>query len=76
MVDLPEAERPVNQTVAPCCLRNLLRSVRVRPACQVMLLGGVSLSTCGDSRGFQVGNRVTTVSQVLTSTFCYVVWEN
>lgn len=38
MVDLPEADRPVNQTVAPCCLRSSLRSLRVRPACQVMLL--------------------------------------
>jgi len=38
MVDLPEAERPVNQMVAPCCLRSSLRSLRVRPACQVMLL--------------------------------------
>ena len=41
MVDLPEAERPVNQTVQPFCLRRSLRSVRVRPECQVMLLGGV-----------------------------------
>ena len=38
MVDLPEAERPVNQTVAPFCLRRSVRSARVRPACQVMLL--------------------------------------
>jgi len=38
MVDLPEAERPVNQTVHPCCLRSSLRSLRVRPECQVMLL--------------------------------------
>ena len=38
MVDLPEAERPVNQTVAPFCLRRSVRSSRVRPACHVMLL--------------------------------------
>jgi len=38
MVDLPDAERPVNQTVQPFCLRNSLRSERVRPECQVMLL--------------------------------------
>lgn len=38
IVDLPEAERPVNQTVQPFCLRRSLRSARVRPACQVMLL--------------------------------------
>jgi len=38
MVDFPEAERPVNQTVAPFCLRRSVRSSRVRPACQVMLL--------------------------------------
>jgi len=38
MVDLPEAERPVNQTVQPFCLRSSLRSWRVRPECHVMLL--------------------------------------
>jgi hypothetical protein len=38
MVDLPEADRPVNQTVAPFCLRSSLRSWRVKPACHVMLL--------------------------------------
>ena len=38
MVDLPEADRPVNQTVHPFCLRRVARSVRVRPECQVMLL--------------------------------------
>lgn len=38
MVDLPEADRPVNQTVQPFCLRSSLRSLRVRPACHVMLL--------------------------------------
>ncbi len=38
MVDLPEADRPVNQTVQPFCLRSSLRSWRVRPECQVMLL--------------------------------------
>jgi hypothetical protein len=38
MVDLPEAERPVNQIVRPCCLRRVLRSVREREGCQVMLL--------------------------------------
>lgn len=38
MVDFPDAERPVNQTVQPFCLRRVLRSERVRPACQVMLL--------------------------------------
>lgn len=38
MVDLPEAERPVNQTVAPFCLRRSVRSVRVKPECHVMLL--------------------------------------
>jgi len=38
MVDLPEAERPVNQTVHPFCLRSSLRSFRVRPACHVILL--------------------------------------
>ena len=41
MVDLPEAERPVNQIVRPGCLRRALRSVCVRECgCQVMLLRG------------------------------------
>ena len=44
MVDFPEAERPVNQTVHPFCLRSSLRSLRVRPACHVMFL-----ETCQDS---------------------------
>lgn len=38
MVDLPEAERPVNQSVRPVCLRRELRSARLREGCQVMLL--------------------------------------
>lgn len=38
MVDLPDAERPVNQIVKPVCLRNLLRSLREREGCHVMLL--------------------------------------
>lgn len=38
MVDLPEAERPVNQRVKPVCLRKAIRSVRVRDGCHVMLL--------------------------------------
>lgn len=42
MVDLPEADRPVNQIVAPFCPRSSLRSLRVRPACQVMLLARAS----------------------------------
>jgi hypothetical protein len=47
MVDLPEADRPVNQMVAPCCLRSSLRSLRVRPACQVMLLlCSIQVSDC------------------------------
>ena len=39
MVDLPEAERPVNQIVKPFCLRKVLRSARERDGCHVMLLG-------------------------------------
>jgi hypothetical protein len=38
MVDLPEAESPVNQIVKPRCLRFALRSLRERDGCQVMLL--------------------------------------
>ena len=38
IVDLPDAERPVNQIVKPRCFRNSLRSWREREACQVMLL--------------------------------------
>lgn len=37
-VDLPEADRPVNQMVKPFCLRKDSRSVRERDGCQVMLL--------------------------------------
>lgn len=41
MVDLPEAERPVNQRVKPCCLRRVLRSCVVTvDECHVMFLGG------------------------------------
>jgi hypothetical protein len=39
MVDLPDAERPVNQIVKPFCLRKPLRSARERDGCHVMLLG-------------------------------------
>ncbi len=38
MVDLPDAERPVNQIVQPFCLRSVLRSEREREGCHVMLL--------------------------------------
>lgn len=38
MVDLPLAERPVNQTVKPCWPRKLLRSACVRDGCQVIFL--------------------------------------
>jgi hypothetical protein len=38
IVDFPDAERPVNQTVKPRCLRRSLRSFRERDGCQVMLL--------------------------------------
>lgn len=40
MVDLPDALRPVNQIVKPRCLRSVLRSLRERDGCQVMLLEG------------------------------------
>jgi hypothetical protein len=38
MVDLPDADRPVNQMVKPGCLRSVVRSARDSDACQVMLL--------------------------------------
>ena len=38
MVDLPDADRPVNQIVKPGCLRSEVRSARDSDACQVMLL--------------------------------------
>lgn len=38
MVDFPDADRPVNQTVQPFCLRRSERSARVSDGCQVMLL--------------------------------------
>lgn len=37
-MDLPEADRPVNQIVKPFCLRKDSRSAREREGCQVMLL--------------------------------------
>jgi hypothetical protein len=37
-VDLPDAERPVNQMVKPRWERRLKRSERDREGCQVMLL--------------------------------------
>ena len=41
MVDLPEAERPVNQRVKPDCFRSDERASWVRvSACQVMFLSG------------------------------------
>jgi hypothetical protein len=43
MVDLPDAERPVNQIVKPFCLRKPLRSARERDGCHVMLLWFVSM---------------------------------
>ena len=38
MVDLPEADSPVNQMVKPRCLRRVERSVRESEGCHVMLL--------------------------------------
>jgi hypothetical protein len=38
MVDFPDALRPVNQIVKPRCLRKVLRSLRERDGCQVILL--------------------------------------
>jgi len=38
MVDFPEALRPVNQSVSPVWERRVLRSVRVRDGCHVMLV--------------------------------------
>merc|ERR1711939_730041 len=43
IVDFPEADRPVNQTVQPFCLRSSLRSWRVRPGCHVMLVAIVDI---------------------------------
>ena len=38
-MDLPDAERPVSQRVRPRWERRVLRSLRERDGCQVMLLG-------------------------------------
>lgn len=57
MVDLPEAERPVNQIVKPRCLRYMLRSLRERDGCQVMLLLGCYEHFCERPRGM-VGSYV------------------
>jgi len=44
MVDLPLAERPVNQRVKPFWPRRALRSSWVRPWCHVMFLMGKEFS--------------------------------
>ena len=47
MVDLPEADRPVNQIVNPCCFRNVFRSRRDSEGCHVILLtprAGISVT--------------------------------
>lgn len=68
MVDLPDAERPVNQTVAPFWPRSSLRSFRVRPACHVMLLASrLDLLLCGSHRWLK------RVVLSLTSPFSIVV---
>jgi hypothetical protein len=41
MVDLPDADRPVNHSVKPRCLRFVWRSERESDGCQVMLLGAL-----------------------------------
>jgi hypothetical protein len=38
MVDLPDADKPVNQIVKPRCFLSWLRSRRVRPGCHVIFL--------------------------------------
>lgn len=56
MVDLPDAERPVNQMVKPFCLRNSLRSARERDGCHVMLLKPRVSDVCWDG-GVRWGSR-------------------
>lgn len=63
MVDLPEAERPVNQMVKPRCLRNVLRSLRERDGCQVMLLSSVS-ARLGEHGGVWRGSRCHCVCEI------------
>lgn len=48
MVDLPDADSPVNQMVKPFCLRYVLRSSRERDGCHVMLLKGTVSDLHGD----------------------------
>jgi hypothetical protein len=43
MVDLPDADSPVNQMVKPFCLRYVLRSSRESDGCHVMLLFRLSV---------------------------------
>jgi hypothetical protein len=51
IVDLPDAESPVNQMVNPRCLRSVLRSLRESDACQVMLLLLRQCAAWGDACG-------------------------
>ena len=52
MVDLPEADRPVNQSVKPFCLRRDCRSVCVtEESCHVTFLGRGLVCGSGLGRG-------------------------
>ncbi len=42
IVDFPDADRPVNQIVKPCCFRKEFLSCRDSDGCHVMLLSSVS----------------------------------
>jgi hypothetical protein len=65
IVDLPEAERPVNQTVQPLCFLNSLRSLRVRPECHVMFLAS-SHSLLNTSRLARIMGHCLTYVAILT----------
>jgi len=54
MVDLPEAERPVNQSVKPVCFRKEMRSERVRDGCHVMLVAILDSAFCLKGEGMEV----------------------
>lgn len=76
MVDLPEAERPVNQIVRPGCRRRVLRSVWVREwGCQVMFLQGGGIGVSGERRRVKKSGMRTYVAMLVGVEGLRTLWE-
>lgn len=66
MVLLPEAERPVNQTVAPCCPRSWARSSCVTaPGWKVMLVALVAVIVFSGNAGEGIGLKLDAIMALL-----------